>query len=273
MLKLESDWSGLGLQPFTVGDHVLQCILWCHWLFSQKGSFRKHEEALILNIQVRCRTSWRTAHGAKFQILQYDSLMHCYLGTNRPFDTEPHEGRAQDPLRICVVEVILSCSQTHVHTGGQGSCTVWPWVLPHACHPGTCCFKKRMWAGRGAFYLQTCCPDAQFYPQNSSRLGNWMLRIETDQACKQGFPDSSVGKECTCNAGDPSSRRDRLPTPVSLGVPCGSAGKESACNAGDLGLIPGLGRSPGEGKGYPLQYSGLENSMDCMEWGPWGQKE
>ena len=48
-----------------------------------------------------------------------------------------------------------------------------------------------------------------------------------------------------------------------MGFPCGSAGKESACNAGDLGLIPGLGRSPGEGKGYPLQYSGLENSMDC----------
>ena len=46
------------------------------------------------------------------------------------------------------------------------------------------------------------------------------------------------------------------------GFPCGSAGKESACNAGDLGLIPGFGRSPGEGKGYPLQYSGLENSMD-----------
>ena len=45
---------------------------------------------------------------------------------------------------------------------------------------------------------------------------------------------------------------------------CGSAGKESACNEDDLGLIPGLGRSPGEGKGYPLQYSGLENSMDCI---------
>ena len=42
----------------------------------------------------------------------------------------------------------------------------------------------------------------------------------------------------------------------------GSAGEESACNAGDVGLIPELGRSPGEGKGYPLQYSGLENSMD-----------
>ena len=47
-----------------------------------------------------------------------------------------------------------------------------------------------------------------------------------------------------------------------LGFPGGSAGKESAYNAGDLGSIPGLGRSPGEGKGYPLQYSGLENSMD-----------
>ena len=47
-----------------------------------------------------------------------------------------------------------------------------------------------------------------------------------------------------------------------LYVPCGSAGKESTCNVGELGLIPGLGRSPGEGKGYPLQYSGLEKSMD-----------
>ena len=45
---------------------------------------------------------------------------------------------------------------------------------------------------------------------------------------------------------------------------CGSAGKESVCNAGDLGSIPGLGRSPGEGKGYPLQYFGLENSLDCI---------
>ena len=45
--------------------------------------------------------------------------------------------------------------------------------------------------------------------------------------------------------------------------PCGSAGKESAYNAGDLGLIPGLGRFPGEGKGYPLRDSDLENSMDC----------
>ena len=49
-----------------------------------------------------------------------------------------------------------------------------------------------------------------------------------------------------------------------MDFPGGSGGKESACNVGDLGLIPGLGRSPGEGKGYLLQYSGLENSMDYI---------
>ena len=73
--------------------------------------------------------------------------------------------------------------------------------------------------------------------------------------------DSWVGKICW--------RRDRLPTPILptpifLCCPCCTADKESACNAGDLGLIPGFGRSPGEGKGYLLQYSGLKNSMDCI---------
>ena len=48
-----------------------------------------------------------------------------------------------------------------------------------------------------------------------------------------------------------------------LGI-CGSAGKESSCNVGDLGSIPGLGRSPGGEKGYPLEYSGLETFMDCI---------
>ena len=52
-----------------------------------------------------------------------------------------------------------------------------------------------------------------------------------------------------------------------LGFPGGSDGKESACNAGDLGLIPGFGRSHGEGKGYSPQYSCLENSMDCISMG------
>ena len=61
-----------------------------------------------------------------------------------------------------------------------------------------------------------------------------------------------------------------LPTPGFLGFSVGSDGKESTCNVGDLGSIPGLGRSPGEGNGYPLQDSGLENSMD---WSLCGRKE
>ena len=109
-----------------------------------------------------------------------------------------------------------------------------------------------------------------------------------------GFPGGSAGKESTCNAGDlglilglgrSSGEWNNYPfqysglensmdfivhgvtksqTQLSLGFPDDSAGKESACNTGDLGSIPGLGKSPGEGKGYPLQYSGLENSMDCI---------
>ena len=86
------------------------------------------------------------------------------------------------------------------------------------------------------------------------------------------FPDSSVGKESTCNAGDPglipglersSGEGIGYPLHYSWASLVAQLVKKSACNAGDLGSIPGLGRSPGEGKGYPLQYSGLENSMEC----------
>ena len=59
-------------------------------------------------------------------------------------------------------------------------------------------------------------------------------------------------------------RRHRLPTSVFLDFPGGSEGKESVCNAEDLDLIIGLGRYPGEGTSHPFQYSGLENSMDCI---------
>ena len=80
--------------------------------------------------------------------------------------------------------------------------------------------------------------------------------VKDPLAMQETLVHSWVGKICW--------RRDRLPTPVFLGFLGGSTGKESACNAGDLGSIPGLGRSPGEGDGYPLQYSDLKNSMDCI---------
>ena len=76
--------------------------------------------------------------------------------------------------------------------------------------------------------------------------------------CRGPWFDSWVGKIC--------SGRDNLPTPVFLGFLYGS----STCSVGDQGSIPALGRSPEEGKGYPLQYSCLENSMD---YSPWGCKE
>ena len=120
-----------------------------------------------------------------------------------------------------------------------------------------------------------------------------------------GFPCGSAGKESTCNVGDldlipglerfpgegkshplqyPGLKKSmecivhrvaKSQTQLSdfhftslhnYGFPGGSAGKESASNAGDLGLIPGLGRSPGEGNSYPFQYSGLENSTDRGTW-------
>ena len=99
-----------------------------------------------------------------------------------------------------------------------------------------------------------------------------ILVIVNSTTMNMGFPDSSVGKQSTCSAepwfnswiGKIHWRRDRLPTPVFLGFPYGSAGKECSHSVGGLGSIPGLGRSPGERKGNPLQYSGLENSLDCI---------
>ena len=90
----------------------------------------------------------------------------------------------------------------------------------------------------------------------------------------QGFPDSSVGKESIrlqCKRLWFDSwvrkfpwRRDRLPLQYSWASLVAQLVKESSCSAGDLGLIPGLGRSLGERKGYPFQYFGLESSMDCV---------
>ena len=87
---------------------------------------------------------------------------------------------------------------------------------------------------------------------------------------RKASPHSSVG-ESTCNAGDPSSipglgrsPGEGIGYPLQYSWASDSGGKESACNSEDLGSIPGLGRSSGEWKGYPLQYSGMENSMDSV---------
>ena len=97
-----------------------------------------------------------------------------------------------------------------------------------------------------------------------------VINIALYVKCYMGFPDSSVGKNLPAmqetpiqflGQEDPPEKGQATHSSI-LGLPCGSAGKESTLNVGDLGLIPRLGRSPGEGKDYPLQYSGLEKSMD-----------
>ena len=80
----------------------------------------------------------------------------------------------------------------------------------------------------------------------------------------QENPVGFLGRE------DPLEKREATHSSI-LGLPGGLAGKESACNAGDLGFIPGLGRSPGEGQGYPLQYSGLREFHELYS--PWGRKQ
>ena len=113
----------------------------------------------------------------------------------------------------------------------------------------------------------------------ATELNYWFYWFGRDLAC-YGFPDISAGKECAFSAGESSSipgsgrspekgngyplqwifltqeGRNRLPTPVFLGFTYGLAGKESTFIEGDLSSIPGLGRSPEKGNGYPLQYSG-----------------
>ena len=146
----------------------------------------------------------------------------------------------------------------------------------------------------------------------TERVIRTQIRIPSTIQTYLGLPCSSAGKESSCSAGDPGSipglgrsagegigyplqyswvslvaqlvknlpakwetwvrtlgwedplEKGKATHSSILGLPCSSAGKESACKVGDLGSIPGLGRSPAEGNSYPLQYSGQENSMDCI---------
>ena len=112
---------------------------------------------------------------------------------------------------------------------------------------------------RGSFDQgQKRSPLTLFWLSSLTKLGaSLKAQLVKNPPAMQESPVQFLGQE------DPLEK-EYTTTPVFLGFPCGSAGKESTSNAGDLGLILGLGRSPGEGNGYPLQYSGLENSIICI---------
>ena len=96
------------------------------------------------------------------------------------------------------------------------------------------------------------------------KSGTWILR-----SLNKGSVPGTWCLPCLRPAVNYLVEKSNLTSVANSGFPCGSAGKESTCNVGDLVSIPGLGRFPEEGKGYPLQDSGLENSKDCTV-SPWG---
>ena len=106
------------------------------------------------------------------------------------------------------------------------------------------------------------------FPTQGSNLGLMHCRQTLYHLSHQGSPPGMQCRRLWFNSwiGKIQWRRDNLPSPVFLDFPGGSDGKDSACNLGDLDSVSRLGRSPGEGKSYPLQYSFLENSMDRGDW-------
>ena len=118
---------------------------------------------------------------------------------------------------------------------------------------------------------------SELYCEDAVSNGLWLSPGEGSGVFRESIPQMAFRKARICSLLAVNSLTQNLSL-ISIcishrlhktitGFPCGSAGKDAACNAGDLGLIPGLGRSPGEGKGYPFQYSGLENSMGCIDYG------
>ena len=121
---------------------------------------------------------------------------------------------------------------------GFSSSRVWMWELDH----------KEGWALKNWCFQIVVLEKTLESPLDSKEIKELLQQeINPEYSLEGPWFDSWVGKL--------RWRRDRLPTPVLLGFPDSSVGKESTCNAEDPGSIPGLGRSVGEGIGYPLQYS------------------
>ena len=115
------------------------------------------------------------------------------------------------------------------------------------------------WCDRWHYLIFECWTSLSFlhmYLPYVLLRASLVAQLVKNPPAMQQTPDWFLGQEDLLEKGKATQ------TPVFLGFLGGSASKESACNLGDLGSIPGLERSPGEGKGYPFQYSGLENSMN-----------
>ena len=122
--------------------------------------------------------------------------------------------------------------------------------------------------GKGQFSFQSQRKAMPKSVQTTAQLHSFhILGRQCSKSFKLGLGVQEL-RISRCTAGYRKGRRTRDQIAnihwIIEGFPCGSIGKEFACNVGDLGSIPQFGRSCGEGKGYPVQYSALESSMDCI---------
>ena len=170
---------------------------------------------------------------------------------------------------LCVLHYLPEFAQTYVHWVGDAIQPSHPLSSPSPPFPASGSFPMNQLFTSGG---QSIGASASVLTMNMQGwfplglIGLIFLLLNIIVRAKRSAVYRNTGMENLILLGN-----QRLPGqssiwdgPTNMGFSCGSAGKESACSVGDLGLIPGLGRSPGEGKGYPLQYSSLENSMDCI---------
>ena len=150
--------------------------------------------------------------------------------------------------------------------GGEGDDRRWDSWMPSPTHGHE--FEQAAEVGDGQRSLACCSPWGRKESDTTEQL-DWLTM--TYELCDLGALSHFQVPQFPhlLNDGNKWSyyyyQSNRFALKFKWGFPCGSAGKESTCNVGDLGSVPGLGRCPGEQKGYPLQYSGPEISMDC-EW-------
>ena len=199
----------------------------------------------------------------------------CKDGESRALSSPPDLGAPVMPLPLWLCSSFSRGSDTCVSFPAQSP--EWTWQICEACSSPS--FSQPSW--NTCCRIPFCSPHRRTWeshrreewrsPEGQRESGSWRSLLRTRKLSARPETSTHVRLNpwlsatgcllsatllyCYCSEGS------------TLGSPGGSAGKESACNAGDLGSLPALGRSPGEGKGYPLQYSGLEN------YSPWGRKE
>ena len=159
-------------------------------------------------------------------------------------------------------QIISDPSWPHGLQYARPSCpSLYPRVCPSSCPLYRWCHPTI--SSSVTLFCLRSLPASEFFPMCwLFILGGQSIEVSVFRV--DFLWDWLVWSSCCPRDSQEASPAPQLENINYLGFPDSSVGKESTCNAGDPGLIPGSGRSPGEGKGYPLQYSGLENSMDWI---------